>query len=662
MLEYNLATEYATLAVIVVILISYMRDYERNSLHYKFLRMMYFISLASTISTLLCNELGSRPQTWDIYVPLVYLFTILYFALIPALTVCYLFFCLMISSLRSDAKTLKKYFFLAFLPYFIYLTLLFTNIHNGNVFTVTQIEGYHRGPWYQMPYYVAALNFVLVVLVVINQRQSIHKNTAQVISLNMGLAMILLGVQAINSQVIMTGLCNTLSILAVHLYTQNARKSVDSLTGSQNNLALRYKLGELIRKEQDFSLYIFSLRGFKSINERNGLEFGDKVLLQFSRKLVEFIPYDEVFRYGGDEFAALLEKNPDNDSLIQGVLSEFVHPWDIEQLDTVQLDLICARVDYKLFGSSIKELISAADYSISVLKQTHGEPRYLYDPTVVKQIIGKSNMISQIKEAIDRRMFEICYQPMYSSRDHAFTQAEALVRMQDGKGGLLPPSQFIDVAEVTGLVVPMTFVILDIVCENMKTLLEKYGDDQPLQSISVNFPYDLFLSPHVEDHVMEILDRHNIPPSRIKIEITERTLISDEDLTSQVMERMRKLGFVFELDDFGVDYSNMSTFLNLPLHIVKIDRSVLLSALDSPSNMAFFRHLVQGIGVTGRIIIVEGVETQEQLDFVLACGCEFVQGFFFSRPLGFDKFQTFVQADNQKKILEGHFPEKGKKP
>lgn len=655
MLQYNLVAEYAMLFIISVIILSFSQDYSEKTFINRFIQGIFIISFMTSMFTITSMEID-RVIGFTGYTIVAYLLNILYFAFIPILTTSYLFLCFLISSQKLDKDYLKKSVIFSVTPYAIYLLILLTNIGNQKIFHIDPINGYIRGDWYQLPFYLAGLNIFLVTFIVIVKRKVINKNTLNAILTNMLIALVLLIFQSVFSETIMTGLCNTASILAFYLFTQNKRKSVDFLTGSNNDVALRHNLDDLISKDVDFSLYVISLRGFKSVNERNGLDFGDKVLKTFVSELMdfEFITYEDLYRYSGDEFAILLKNNDKNESNIQSVLTYFTKPLIIQDIDTVQLDLVCARVDNKLFGSSTKELISAIDFSTSILKESHGEPRYLYDTAVVKSIIEKTNMIQQIKNAIDNRMFQIYYQPMYSTKENCFSQAEALVRMKDGKGGIIPPSKFIDIAEITGLIVPMTFVILDIVCEDFSKLMSKYGDDILLKSISVNFPYHFFLTPNVEDVVLETISKHNLKPSQIKIEITERTFIANEEVIKKVMTNMSKLGFVFELDDFGVDYSNMSTFMNLPTHIIKIDRSVLLSVVNNENNMQFFKHLIIGIKATGRIIVIEGVEEKEQLDFVMLCECEYIQGYIFSKPLQFDDFENFILPNSQKELLSKH--------
>lgn len=656
---YNLAAEYAVLAIILMMLISFVKDYENKQPVNRFLRAIYFISLISSISTIVAIELDG-PTNSGFLLCINQIVHYVYFATLPALTSLYLAFCVFITSAEADYQNIKKSLAWSMGTYIIYIAIIISNIFTGVIFQITKEAGYARGTLYQAPYYLAGINIILIVMVILKNRHSINPNTKSVILLNMIIGGFVLIIQSMNSYVIMTGLCNTISIMAIHLYTQNQKKSVDQLTSVQNVVALRYNLEAFLKKEEEFSLYIISMRGFKSINERNGLEFGDNVLQMIAKQILHFIPYKSVYRYGGDEFAVLLKTEGKNERLIQGLLKYITRPINILNIDEVNLDVVCARVDNKLFGKSVKELISSADYSISILKQTHGEPRYLYDPTVVHDIIANTKMIRQIKEAIDNRKFKIYYQPMYSSKDKCFTQAEALVRMIDEDGKTMSPAEFIEIAENTGLITPMTFVILDIVCEDYRRLLDLHGIDVWLNSVSVNFPYNVFLTPGVEDHVMKILSKYDITPDRIKIEITERTFISNDQVTKDIMESMRRRGFVFELDDFGVDYSNMSTFLNLPMQIIKIDRSVLLSAMVSEKNKRFYQHLMQGIVATERIIIVEGVEDKEQLDFVLKHGCEYVQGYIFSKPLEFDKFSEFIKARNQTKYLEEFFGEKVK--
>lgn len=641
MIEYNLAAEYGAFIIVIAVLISFVRDYDNKTLGYKWLKLTYYMVFLTVVSTIAAMHL-SAPGTGTVYLVLSYAANIIYFMLISSVTLCYILYAVVVTSLKYEENNYLKKLIPPCIPYIIYLVVLLTNIHNGKVFYITEAEGYVRGPWYALPYLLVVLHIIMVIAIIIRHRYLMHHSTIKIIGRTLVLAMIAMGIQFRNPEFIMTGIFNTMGILSIHLYIQNVRKSSDHLTGLYNRMAFMRHLEMMVNKNEDFSLYVFTARGFKMVNERYGIEIGDKALMNVANLFINVFQDEEVYRYNGVEFAVVLSRDGDrNVKLIREIKFILSDPVVIDGHEIV-LDMVCARVDYKLFGTSVRELVSAADYTTSILKKSRGDVKYIYDPTVVKAIIEKNNLVRQLESAIANNLFEIHYQPIYSVEAKCFTQAEALVRMRNEHGRLIYPNSFIDVAEKTGLIIEMTYIILECVCRDMRKLLDRHGEHIPLEAISVNFPYLQFSALDMHEKVMEILKKYDIEPYRIKIEITERALIADAEMIKASMQDMDRDGFRFELDDFGVDYSNLLTFLKLPLHIVKLDRSLLLAAYETQQNKEFFQHIVAGINATDRTIVIEGVEEEEQLEFVLECGCSYVQGFYFSRPLPYEVFEDFL--------------------
>ncbi|MFI3115498.1 MAG: GGDEF domain-containing phosphodiesterase [Clostridia bacterium] len=649
MLVYNLTAEYSMLVILFVAFFSFYTNYKENTHLNIILKTSYFLTFLTIVFAIICGYLAEYVTT--INVPLLYTVNTIYFILIPSFSLSYLTFCIVIASVNQDPKIVQNTINNMLKFRFAYIIILCINIVNGNVFTVTTTNGFEAGPWFNLPYIFALMVIFINVLQVFLKRKNVNKKNVLVLLTTLFLTTLAIMIRSVYPVVITTALMSNMNILAIHMFLINRKKSVNQLTGANNFLALRDNMNGYIKKDTDFSLYVISLRDFKTINKRNGFDFGDKSLKKVCKILFSTFNYEEVYRYRGEEFAILLQKDKKRDFLIHKALEKLEKPIDIDDIELINLNICCVRVDYKTFGMTVNELVTAAEYATSILKEPHCEKNYLYDTLVVKEIIEKGRMIQQIKSAIENRMFKMCYQPMYSVKEGKFTQAEALVRMTNAEGGIIYPSEFIDIAETTDLIIPMTYVILDIVCEDYRRLLDKYGDDLLLDAISVNFPYHIFLKINMEDKVSEILNKYNLLPKHIKIEITERTLISENSTMTQTMNSMLNTGFAFELDDFGVDYSNISTFLELPLNIIKIDRSVLLSAMCSENNKNFFKHLTSGISATGRIIIVEGVEDKDQLDFVFEANCEFVQGYIFSKPLFYKDFENFIEKDSQYKLI-----------
>ncbi len=380
-----------------------------------------------------------------------------------------------------------------------------------------------------------------------------------------------------------------------------------------------------------------SVRNFKSINECFNLETGDSVLENVARRLATIVPKKNIFRYSGDEFVILsYDLLRDDKTFVQAIKDQFERPFAIDNYE-VRAEAIYTRVDFPVFSENIKTLLTTADYSIASIKSGAVDVDYLYDICVRDEMVRHNFILEHLKQAVLEESFQVVYQPIYSITEKRFTQAEALVRLRDGEEHSLFPSEFIPIAEKTGLIVEITYTVFEIICKDMSRLTN---------AVSINFPYVMLLQANLLDNLLKIMKKYDVQANQIKIEITERTLVSDVKIIKNVISEMQDLGFEFELDDFGIEYSNMSVFLSLPIDIIKIDRSLVLAVSESKKSAAFIQSLIKAIIATGRKVIVEGVEDEALLNYFAACGCEYIQGYVFSKPLDLDTFEKFIEEDS----------------
>ncbi len=640
MLEYNLLAEYTSLFILTAVLISFRRDYEVRSLRYKFLRAMYYSAYISVVLTILSILTTTSLVEYSNYF-LSYTLMLLYFVFLPCLPVMFILYSITLTDLNSNEKDPFKKLLPYCLPYIIYVIVVLSNIFTDKIFTIDENLYYIRSDWYQLPFVVSAFYILMLLYLAIKNSKTVYKEIMQMLSFTFVFSSSITLLQFFMDDVILTGTIYTVSILVVHLYIQNVRKSADHLTGVNNRIALTHKINENIKRNDDFSLYIVSLRNFKSINERYGLEIGDKLLRLVSENLLKKFSVQHIYRYSGDEFA-ILSKDLSEEyfNRVAAVVDLLNHPTSIDGLDVI-LDLIFVRVDYPVFSRNSKDLISAADYSVRTLKDQSSGERYLYDISIIHTMSEQNLMIQKIKDALVNDEFTVHYQPIFSIGHNNFPQIEALVRMRDD-GKLLYPNSFINLAEKTGLITKITYAVLEVVCRDLRNLLDNKQLSPQFESVSVNFPYYQFTLPGMVEDVVAILSKYDIPSCMIKIEITERALISDISNMKTVMKEMQEKGFAFELDDFGAEYSNTSVFLDLPLDIIKIDRSLLLSAAKSQENRKFFEHLILGIKATNKKIIVEGIEEQEQKDLCVSCKCDYLQGYFYAKPTTIQEVLSFI--------------------
>ncbi len=646
MIEYNLLAEYSSLFFLTAIIFSFRRDYEVRNLRYKFLRGMYYSAYLCVVLTILSTLATTTLISYSNYY-LSYSLMLLYFVFLPCLPVIAILYSITLTEFNSNKKDHYKKLFPYCLPYIIYLVVIISNPFTDKIFTIDENLHYLRGDWYQAPFVVNALYILMILYLAIKNLRTVYKEVMQVLSFTFVFSAGIFILQLFLDDIILTGTIYTLSILIVHLYIQNVRKSADHLTGVNNRIALTHRINENIKNKEDFSLYIISLRNFKRINERYGLEIGDKLLRLVSEALLKNFSIKNTYRYSGDEFAILTKDlSEEYFCTVNRIIDLLNRPISIEGLDII-IDLIFVRVDYPTFSENAKDLISAGDYSVRTLKEKPSDEKYLYDISIMQTMSERNIMTQKIKDAIANNDFIVHYQPIFSVKNNAFSQVEALVRMEDN-GELLYPKSFIELAEKTGLITKITYKVLDIVCRDLRKLLDNNQLSPQFESVSINFPYYQFALPNMPEDVELILSKYDIPTSLIKIEITERVLISDGFNMKSIMKKMQNKGFVFELDDFGIEYSNMSVLLDLPLDIIKIDRSLLLSAVKSQENRKFFEHIVLGIKSTGKKIIIEGIEEVEQKELCISCKCDYIQGYYFSKPSPISDILPFIGSEYEK--------------
>ncbi len=646
MIQYNYAAELASFVIITILLLNLFLEKELDSRRNRFFKGIVLSIFLIVFFTLISTYMTMNVLPYPIW--LVEFIVDMYFISLPlALVMGFLY----VKSLKRSRNTKAKLSLATIVmlaPYAFYVIYVVANHFTHSLFSVSYETGYVRGSLYLLPYPIALIYIIAIFIEAFRSRNAIHRGIGYVICINIIVMTIISFSQLIFTNILLSGLANVAGALVVFLYVQNVTRSTDSLTGFQNRVRLAYDVEKRVcayaRKNStsntthyEFSLMLYSLRNIKGINERYGLFGGDELLEGVAKHLRHVFHKYQVYRYSGDEFAVLIDrKSEDIEALIHKAADRFDTPFIGESSHReMSVNVVYARVDFPEFGTEAKPLVSALDYSISSLKHGKYRTNFMHDLTICEKMSRRNSVIDRIKYALENDGFEVHYQPIYSTQEKTFKGAEALLRMKKELGSIYP-DEFIPLAEETGLIVNMTYMVLEKVCIDLRALLNRYGSKLDGHSISINFPYAQFLEHDLVSKIMIILDMYNISPKQIKIEITERTLIGDAGLIRGIMREMQEKGFMFEVDDFGVDYSNISLILHLPVEIIKIDRSLVLLATEKESYEEFFRLFLKAIRHTDRKVVIEGVETKEQADFFTSCGSEYIQGFYYSHPLPFD--------------------------
>jgi diguanylate cyclase (GGDEF)-like protein len=406
--------------------------------------------------------------------------------------------------------------------------------------------------------------------------------------------------------------------------------SHDALTDLPNRVLLFDRLQQALLEAQrvgePLALMVLDLDSFKPINDSLGHQAGDRVLKRVASQLRALVrDIDTVARLGGDEFAILLPRT-DAGGAIQVARTVLAHLRQPQVVEGREL-IVAGRFGIAQFpdhGATAELLLQKADIAMYVAKTGNlGFAVYAQDRD--RGAHGRLGLVTELRAGIERREFHCVYQPIFNLRTNEVMAAEALARWKHPDRGFLPPSEFVEIAEQTGLIESLTFLILD-------RALAEWVETEPRLAIpvAVNLSARHLRDPELPERVLEILERKNIAPRMLVLEITENCIMADPAGSTLVLSRLHDMGVKLAIDDFGTGYSSLGYLQRLPLDELKIDRS-FVNRLSAGSD-AIVRSIIELAHNLGLTVVAEGVESAAVRDCLLALGCDAAQGIFLSRP------------------------------
>lgn len=423
----------------------------------------------------------------------------------------------------------------------------------------------------------------------------------------------------------------------------------DSLTGLPNRTLFMERLTNAIdltrrREQYGFALLFMDLDRFKNINDSLGHVLGDEMLISVGRRLQRALrPGDAVARFGGDEFAVFLD---DVSSVVGAVRvasriqKDLSQPFQIgahEVFTSASIGITLSERRYNEPGDMLRD----ADIAMYRAKAQGCGRHELFDTAMRTRAVRLLEMETDLRKALERREFELHYQPIVDLLDHQIDGFEALIRWRHPQLGLLYPAEFLSVAEETGLIVPIGDWVLNEACSQILRWQQDGLSDS--WAVSVNVSGKQLSQPDLASHVNEILQENGVVGSRLKLELTETSLIENTESAKNILSRLKDLSIGIHLDDFGTGYSSLSYLHRFPIDTLKIDRS-FINSIGATQDTEIVRTILSLAHTLNMGVIAEGIETSEHVAALKDLGCRQGQGYYFMKPMPPMELQRLIAS------------------
>jgi diguanylate cyclase (GGDEF)-like protein len=433
-----------------------------------------------------------------------------------------------------------------------------------------------------------------------------------------------------------------------HLVQRNEQLALqDMLTELPNRFSFWQTLEKHIISNQPFYLLYADINDFRQYNEFYGHDEGDKLLIELSKRINSVIKTsDFIARVGGDEFTIILS-NIDNQTACKAAIERIINsiniPFNTKNSEHTNISLSIGAANYPNDAQSVEELMKFVDLSAYNGKKNKINSIQFYSKSMKDASHNLIQTERDLRQAIKNDEFELYLQPIIDIKTNCINKAEALIRWNHPKNGLISPDQFIPIAEKSGLIIAIGEWVISRTCQMAKEL-GLLGFDI---KISMNLSPSQVTDSKLFSYLCSCIKSNQIDPGLLELEVTEGVLLDDYSIADKLLSNVRAIGMSVSVDDFGTGYSSLSHLKKLPLDFLKIDRSFIKEIVTDDNDKAIVRAVIAMAHNLNLCVTAEGVETKEQLSFLVDNLCNSIQGYIFSRPI---KLHHFIKLLNEQKL------------
>ncbi|HEY3057314.1 MAG TPA: EAL domain-containing protein [Thermoanaerobaculia bacterium] len=420
----------------------------------------------------------------------------------------------------------------------------------------------------------------------------------------------------------------------------------DQLTGLPNRPLfmdrLIVSLAQAHRAEQKLAVFFLDLDRFKDINDSLGHTIGDTLLKGVAERVHRCTREgDTVARFGGDEFTLLIpkiENIEDAAKIAQKIIETLKIPFLVNDRELFVTTSIGVSI-YPSDGSDPETLVRNADTAMYRAKEQGRDNYQLYAPAMNAQALERLALENMLRKALSQNELVLFYQPQIDAETRAIVGLEALVRWRHPQMGMVSPAHFISVAEKSGLIVPIGEWVLRTACRQLRTWQRKID---PEITVAVNLSARQFQQPDLVAMIRSAIEETGIAPSSLEVEITESNAMQNAEHTMYILRELKSIGVRISMDDFGTGYSSLNYLKRFPIDTLKLDRSFIKDVNTDADDAAIVTAVIQMAHSLNLKVVAEGVEREDQLEFLCRQSCDIIQGYLFSKPLPVDQVEAYM--------------------
>lgn len=635
MTGWNMAYDYVAFFIMFVIAAWYTIEKRIPLQSYFAYTVLLHTSLLITFFEIAATNITRLSGNHDGIVMILMTLNIFFINLLPAMLVNYSF-CL--ASVKDETArkvtTLLKVeaTLISILVVSNYFTHVFFVVENG-VFII-------KTPYYIL--YGSALVLVIIALVnMIRWTQTISLQKTITIAVNLILVVIAAIVQA-RIWVPFTNAFLATFLLTLCHYLHNPDTVKDQTTMLFNRKMLGEYVARLFLEKKQFGIINIAMDDFKFVNKTYGVAVGDELLLSVGSYLDSIDNVKYVFRFGSDQFCIVVDakKMQYTDYITDAILERFKHPWYDSNGVCVMMSASVCCFSCPQDAENYASLVDVMDYSMAVAKKSRKGIVSKVGDLDLEQLKQEKDVEKEVRLAMDRDELMVYYQPIYSVEKGRYNSAEALVRLHSENLGWISPEVFIPISEKNGLIVRMGETILEKVCMFIRDFeLAKTS----IEYIEVNISSLQLMQVDFVDRVKDILQKYDVKPCQINMEITETASIGNMNLINKNIAELIEFGINFSLDDYGSGNANIDYINHMPFKIIKLDKYIIWDAFKDIKAGVTLKHTIKMLNELDLKIVAEGVETEEMKDKLAEIGCHFMQGWYYSKAVCDSEFKELIE-------------------